>query len=96
MCHEENTLKASVFFRHSLRRKHPLLRVAVTVLAFVVLGFASVFVLMLALGVLGVWAAKRGWQQLRGGAPKSAAAHGSVIDAEYRVVGNERSRLASR
>ena len=93
VCHEESVLKASVFFRSS-RRRHPLLRAALAVVAIALLAFASVFVLLLAGGVLAVWLLRRGWQRLRGAAPASPAA-GNVLDAEYRVVSREPERLAS-
>ena len=87
-------MKASVFFRSS-RRRHPLLRAALAVVAVALLAFASVFVLLLAGGVLAVWLLRRGWQRLRG-APSAPPVPGNVLDAEYRVVSRETGRLASR
>lgn len=95
VCHEESVLKASVYLFRSGRRRHPLLRAVLAVLAIALLAFASVFVLLLAGGVLGIWLLRRGWQRLRG-APSPAPAPGNVLDAEYRVVSRETGRLASR
>jgi membrane protein implicated in regulation of membrane protease activity len=95
VCHEENRLKASVLFRSS-RRRHPLARAALAVLAVVLLGFASVFVMLVAAGVLAAWLLRRGWQRLRGRTSPRPAGHGEVLEAEYRVVSRDSARLASR
>ena len=87
-------VKATVFWRSS-RRRNPLVRMALAVVAIGLLALASVFVLALAGGVLAVWLLRRGWQRLHG-MPHPAPAAGAVLDAEYRVVARETSRLASR